>query len=184
MSDGVWADQWPPPAPPLDPHAAYDWGWHEWFSVAGGVLERDGAASTVVGDGLIWSLDGGYEYVRNPLRIGPEIGMAWSHQDLDASVAPGEDPHLDVLRFSFGGRVSVDLGLFGTVYARGGIYTRDEESNDVPGFEDDSTGNYWGGGFEFWFDPRGRLGPYVRWYDSHDSDLEEFSVGFAATFIL
>jgi hypothetical protein len=69
-----------------------------------------------------------------------------------------ENPKLSVARYQLGGRASLDLTpLNAVLYVNGGIYVRNEESNDEPDFEQNGRGNYLGGG----------LGLLVRLHRSH-----------------
>jgi hypothetical protein len=162
-----------PPFAPLPPR--------QWVTLSSGVIERRGSDADVVNDALAWTLEGGYDMVATSVRIGPEIGVTWSSHDLDIPGADG-DPGLDIARWNFGGRVGFDIRQLNSVwYVRGGIYLRDETTSE-PDVAQDSSGYYAGAGVEFWFDQTGRMGPFVRWYDSNDTDLEEVLVGLAVTF--
>jgi hypothetical protein len=158
----------------------------EWLSVFAASVDRRGSDADQVDDSAAFALEGGYDVLATTrVRAGFEIGVSWSRHDVPVTTGTDENPKLSVARYQLGGRASLDLTpLNAVLYVNGGIYVRNEESNDEPDFEQNGRGNYLGGGLDFWYDSTGRMGPFVRAYDFADSDLTEVLVGLAATFSL
>src|SRR5688572_20025755 len=149
-----------PPAPP-------EGRGPEWISFLVASVDRRGSDEDSVDDSAALGIEGGYDIVNTEhFDAGFEIGVSWSRHDVPRVDGLDDDPSLDVARWLLGGRASLDLWPWNTlIYVHGGIYVRDESSDDEPGFEQDGRGSYAGAGLEFWFDPGGRLGPFVRRYD-------------------
>lgn len=158
----------------------------EWLSVFVASVDRRGSDADQVDDSGALALEGGYDVIEFwRMRGALEIGAVWSRHDVPMVQGTDEDPKLSVVRYSLGGRAALDLApLNAVLYVNGGVYVRDEESNDEPAFEQNGRGAYIGGGLDFWYDATGRMGPFVRAYDFADSDLNEVLVGIAATFSL
>jgi hypothetical protein len=156
----------------------------EWFGVAGAVVDRRGSDAQSIDDGPALTLEGGYDLVTTRyLRAGFELGVNWSHHDMERISGIDDDPDIDVARWNLGGRASLSIEPLGVVaYVDGGIYFRSEDSDEEPDQEQDGRGSYVGGGLDFWYDSIGRMGPFVRYYDFADSDLTEVLVGLSITF--
>jgi hypothetical protein len=155
----------------------------EWLSVTGSVADRQGVDEAVVEDAGALGIDGGWDLVVQPVRIGLEAGVVASRHDLELSVPGVADPELQVWRFSMGARAAWDLEALGSApYVRAGVFYRNEESTDGVDFEHDGRGTYIGAGWDFWFDSGGRMGPFVLAFHSSERDTDEVLVGLGATF--
>ncbi|MEO7155901.1 MAG: hypothetical protein ABI054_14730 [Planctomycetota bacterium] len=159
----------------------------EWLSVAVSSVDRRGSDEALVDDSAAFTLEGGYDVLATDVvRAGFEIGVVWSRHEVEQVSGTSSDPKLSVARWNLGVRVALEsqLPVRATLWADGGVYIRDESSGDEPDLEQDGGGGYVGGGLDFWFDESGRMGPFIRYYDFRDSDLDEVLVGLSATFSL
>ncbi|HTF89100.1 MAG TPA: hypothetical protein VK843_11875 [Planctomycetota bacterium] len=159
----------------------------EWLSVAVSSVDRRGSDEDLVDDSAAFTLEGGYDvFATQVVRAGFEIGVVWSRHEVEQVSGTSSDPKLSVARWNLGVRVALEspAPLRATLWADGGVYIRDENSSDEPDIEQNGGGSYVGGGLDFWFDESGRMGPFIRYYDFRDSDLDEVLVGLSATFSL
>jgi len=158
----------------------------EWISVSVSSDDRRGSDEAEVDDSAAFGLEGGYNVLNTKhVDAGFELGVVWSRHDVPQTTGTNSSPWLSVTRWNLGLRGSLDFTpLNGLIYVDGGLYVRDENSNDEPSFEQSGRGSYVGAGLDFWFDTGGRMGPFVRYYDFADSDLTEVLVGLSATFSL
>lgn len=152
----------------------------EWFSLGLVIADRAEDDGALVEDGGGFSLDGGYELTRTPLRPSIEIGGAWSVHEVE-----GVSGDLDVMRISMGVRLALhDLGVPLLPYARAGAFHRwaydDEE--DL-GLEDQSgRGWYVGAGLDWITEPGVAFGPFFTSYEGAEDELEERFYGLEASF--
>lgn len=174
--------RWTPPF-----HAEHDeeeTGWapwsSEWLGVSLAIVERQKNETVDLEDSYGWSIEGGLEFTRWPIRPSLELGAGWSPHGLEG-VAGSEE--LDIFRVFMGGRLSWrSEHSYLSPYVRGGIFSRRSRAEDLGGgmiVDQDGSGTYTGAGIDVWTSPGGRAGPFVLWFEGNDEDeLEELLIGF------
>lgn len=155
----------------------------EWVRVEVAGVDRRGSDADLVDDAVAYTLEGGYDLVRTPRwRAGIELGVTWSRHDVVPIVGTDDDPQLDVLRWMAGAQAA--LRLFGgeaALWVDAGASFRYEDADDEPDYDQQGAGSYFGAGFDVYYVPGARMGPFVRVHEFSENDLREVLVGIGAT---
>jgi len=120
-----------------------------------------------------FGLDAGLYTWNGELGLALEAGILKSEQEAEASSLANED--VETTRFLLGVRVA-DRGTESAflTYLRAGFLMRKDEGDTI---DDDGTGWYFGGGFDWTFAGAFNVGPQLLYTDSSSLDAAEWIFG-------